>query len=152
MKDLLIQALNEASVVMEAKIPQTKTEVKYVNIEDVSPLGIAAFMKTNNIPDTAYFGGKPNGDDAYSEICLCYDVAIPTTDKDKLKFRREKFSSIVFKHVFDLLTTKHGYKRTGFDSRALRPFYGESIYDMYIVKNFDRIVEYYSIYFEPPAS
>ena len=138
MKDLLIQALNEASVVMEAKIPQTKTEVKYVNIEDVSPLGIAAFMKTNN--------------DAYSEICLCYDVAIPTTDKDKLKFRREKFSSIVFKHVFDLLTTKHGYKRTGFDSRALRPFYGESIYDMYIVKNFDRIVEYYSIYFEPPAS
>ena len=50
-------------------------------------------MKENNIPDTAWFGGKPNSYDAFDEVCLCYDVKIPTTDKEKLKYKKEKFTN-----------------------------------------------------------
>lgn len=146
MKELIIQALNDAFVMLEKRIPQTKVEIKYINIEDVKPCDISKFINDNNIPNNAYFGGKPNGYDAFSEFCLCYEVNIPTTDKDKLKFNRKIFSDIAFKLVHDSLTN-NGYKRRGYNSGLLKQFDDTTLYDMYIDKDFDRIVLYYSLPF-----
>ena len=67
-------------------------------------------------------------------------------DKDKLKFRRKRFSTIAFKRVFDLLTT-NGYKRVGFNSGLLRDYKDTTVYDMYMENDFDRLVKYYSLSF-----
>lgn len=145
-KDLMIQALDDAFTKIEKITPQTKVDVKYVNIEDAKPSDIVDFMKENNIPENAYFGGKSNGYDGFDQVCLCYDIDVPTTDKEKLKFKKGKFTQIAFEKVFQILTI-NGYKRVGFNSGLLKQFDDTTIYDMYINKDFDRLVKYYSLYF-----
>jgi hypothetical protein len=146
MKELIVQALSAAIVLLESRIPQTKKKTIYVNIDDVKPSDILSFMKDNDIPDTAEFGGKPNGYDAFDEVCLVYDIDIPTTDKDKLKAKKDRFTNIAFRAVYDLLIV-NGYKRVGYRSGLLKPFDNTTVYDMYINKEFDRLVEYYSLPF-----
>ena len=146
MKDLIIQALNDAFARFEKTVPQTKTKTEYVDIEDVSPANIVSFMKEKNIPDNACFGGKPNGYDAFDQVCLCYDVKIPTTDKERLKYKREKFSNSAWAKVYPLLT-QNGYKRVGFNTGLLKAFDDTTVYDMFINSDFDRLVKYYSLSF-----
>jgi len=148
MKELIIQALNEAFVVLEKQVPQTKRETKSVSIGDTKPIDLPRFMKDNNIPDRADFGGEDNGYDAWYTFstCLSWEVSVPTTNEDKVKFRRKIFSAICFTNVYKILT-KNGYKRVGSDWRLLKQFDDTTIYDMYINKDFDRLVKYYSMSF-----
>ena len=146
MKDLITQALNNAFALFEKSVPQTKSETKYVNIDDVSPLNIVNFMKENDIPDNACFGGKPNGYDAFDQVCLCYDIKIPTTDKDKLEYKKKRFTSSAWAKVYPLLT-QNGYKRVGFNTGRLKEFDDTTVYDMFINNDFDRLVKYYSLPF-----
>lgn len=146
MKDLIIKALDDALILLEKRIPQTKKEIEYVNIDDVAPLELIQFMKDNNIPDDAYFGGKPNSYDSFDEVCLCYNVDIPTTEKDKLRFCRSAFTSIAWEFVYDLLI-KNGYKRISYNSASLKQFDGTSVYEMYINNDYDSLVKYYSLSF-----
>ena len=146
MKELIIQSLNTAFTVLEKRTPLTKKKAESVSIIDINPIDIPSFMKTNNIPNDASFDGRDNGYDAWDDILLSWEIDIPTTDKDKLKFKRDKFSSIAFKLVYDLLI-KNGYKRVGYSSSLLKQFDDTTVYDMYINKDFDRLVKYYSLPF-----
>lgn len=146
MKNLIMTALNDAYMKFGKTIPQTKKASHFISISDVNPLDIAKFMKDNSIPNTASFGGKDNGYDAWDDIGLCWDIDVPTTDKDKLKFKKDKFSTTAFKFVFDILTT-NGYKRVGFNSGLLKQFNDTTVYDMYINNDYDRLVAYYSLPF-----
>lgn len=146
MKDLIKKALDDAFIVLEKRIPQTKVECEYVNIEDVKPLELIQFMKDNNIPDNAEFAGKPNGYDAFDQVCLCYDIHIPTTKTDKLKFCKHSFTSIAWRFVYYLLI-RNGYKRVGYNTALLKQFYEATVYDMYINNDYDMLVKYYSLAF-----
>lgn len=146
MKELIIKALNDAFAEFKNRIPQTRTDVKYVDIENVSPLEIVRFMVDNNIPMDAEFGGRPNGYDAFEAVCLCYNVKIPTTEKEKLNYCKANFASCAFRHVYNMLTSV-GYKRVGFSTRLLNEFDDTTVYEMYINNEFDRLVKYYSLPF-----
>ena len=147
MKDLIKKALDDAFILLEKRIPQTKKEIKYINIEDVKPSELTQFMKDNNIPDDADFVcGKPNGYDSFDEVCLSFSVDIPTTEKEKLKFCRSAFTSIAWQFVYDLLI-KNGYKRISYNSASLKQFDGTSVYEMYINNDYDLLVKYYSLSF-----
>lgn len=146
MKELIISALSNAILQLEKRIPLTKNDTKYVSIEDVCPVNIADFMKENNIPNDAFFAGRPNGYDAFDQICLCYDVKIPTTAKDQLKFKKSQFSTIAFKEVYNLLLS-NGFKRVGYNSGRLKEFDDTTVYEMFISQDFDRLVKYYSLPF-----
>lgn len=146
MKNLIIKALDDALILLEKRIPQTKKEIKYVNIEDVKPSELTQFIKDNNIPDDAYFGNDLNKYEGCDEVCLCYEVDIPTTEKDKFKFCRQSFTSIAWKCVFDLLI-KNGYKRVPYNSGLLKQFDRITVYDMYINNDYDMLVKYYSLPF-----
>lgn len=147
MKELLIQALDEAFVKLEKQVPQTKKQTKSISILDVKPLNLLEFMKANNVPDDADFDGKDNGYDGWNDILLSWSIDVPTTDKDKLDFKRRRFSDVAFKCVYDLLT-KNGYKRNGYNTGLLKQFDDTTVYDMYMSKDFDRLVKYYSLPFK----
>ncbi len=147
MKDLIIQALNDAIIVLDKRTPTTKTKMVEVNIEDVSPIGIIKFMQENNIPENAFFSTNATENSGFTvNPILCYDITIPTTDADKLKFRNSAFTMIAFKEVFNLLTT-NGFKRVGFNSGLLKDYIDTTVYKMFIENDFDRLVKYYSLSF-----
>jgi len=149
MKDLIKQALAVAIIILENSIPQTKLKVvEDISLDDINPIDIAKYMKDNNIPDNAYFMGIDNGDDGYSRYCLAYDIQIPTTDKDKDKYRKERFTSYAFKQVYDLLI-KNGYKRISSWSSSYKEFDKKTVYEMFTNNEFDRLVQYYSLSFFP---
>jgi hypothetical protein len=146
MKTLLIQALDDAFVVLEKQVPNTKKKMEFMSILDIKPSEISSLMKENDIPDDAYFTGRDNGDDGWDDILLAWDVDIPTTEKDKILYKRKTFSTIAFRKVYELLTTS-GYKRVGFSTGLLKQFDDTTVYDMYMNKDFDRLVKYYSLPF-----
>ena len=143
MKDLLIQALTDAFAHVEKQIPQTKKETKEISIENVKPLDIVDFMKENGIPDDAYF---VVGEEGQYGVFLSWDVEVPTTEADKLKFVKYKTDYVTWQYVYKLLTA-NGYKRIRYDASYFRKFGDTSIYKMFIEKDFDRLVEYYSGFF-----
>lgn len=146
MKELIKQALTEAYELFEKEIPQTKTEIKTVML-NVEPINIVSFMKDNDIPDDAWFStAEAEGFCNSSDACLCYRIKVPTTDKDKLKFKKEKFTQVAWKFVYDLLK-KNNYKRVGYNTGLLDNFRDTTVYDMYIANDFDRLVKYYSLPF-----
>ena len=55
MKDLIIQALNNAFGILEKQIPQTKKKTESISIIDVKPSELLSFMKSNDIPNDAVF-------------------------------------------------------------------------------------------------
>ena len=109
---------------------------------------VLTFFVGNYTMYDAYFDGVDNGYDAWmgGYIQLSWVVPVPTTDNDKLKYRRRRFTSIAWRAVFDLLTTS-GYKRVGYNSGLLKDFDDTTVYDMYMAKDFDRLVKYYSLPF-----
>lgn len=147
MKDLIIQALNEAHNRLLKSIPQTKKVEKTISIMDVKPIELLAFMKDNDIPDNAVFHGTDNGYDGWDDFVLAWDIEIPTSDSDKLLHKRLRFSEIAHQMVYDLLT-KNGYKRVRVSSQNLKGYSSSHIYEMFLNKDFDGFLDYYSLYFK----
>lgn len=139
METLLMQALSDAFDLLEKQVPQTKKKSKSISIRDVNPLELTSFMKKNGVPKNATFGGTDNGYDGWSDIVLEWYVDVPTTQKDKLDFRRNRFTTIAFKKVYDLLTA-NGYNRVGFNTGLLKQF--DSWYKKVVGAN--------SVYFTKP--
>jgi hypothetical protein len=146
MKNLIIEALDNAFESLIKNVPLTKKKTEYISILDVNPLELIKFMKDNNIPDNASFGGRDNGYDGWDDICLVWEVDEPTTETDKLKYKKKRFTSIAFQSVYQVLVNNN-YKRVGYDSGSLKQFDDTTVYEMYIKKDFDRLVKYYSLPF-----
>lgn len=149
MKELIIQALDSAYEKFKNTTPLTKKQTEYVSIDDVHPMKLADFIKENNIPETAWFGGKPNGYDAFNEVCLCYYIDVPTTEKEREKYKKSRFTTYAFQSVYNkLIKENNGYKRVGYGTHLLREFDDTCVYEMYMAKDFDRLVKYYSLPFQ----
>ena len=162
MKNLISKALNDAFTTLENQVPQTKKKTESISIQGVKPSELMSFMKSNDIPNDAYFTGADNGNDGWDDIVLAWEIDIPTSEKEKSEFKNRRFHDIAFKKVYDLLTTK-GYKRISERDRDrisyrkvnypshLIMFDNKTVYEMYVDKDIDKIVEYYSMYFQKEA-
>lgn len=159
MKNLILKALDEAFTTLENQVPQTKKKTETISIQDVKPSELMSFMKSNNIPNDAYFTGTDNGYDGWDDIVLAWEVDVPTSEKEKLEFKNRRFHHIVFSKVYDLLIP-NGYKRISGQDRDritykrisnisfIIMFDNKTVYEMYIDKDIDKLVEYYSMYFQ----
>lgn len=163
MKNLLTKALVDAFITLEKQVPQTKKKTETISIQDIKPSQLMSFMKYNDIPNDAYFSGADNGYDGWNDIVLAWEVDVPTSEKEKLEYKNYRFHDIAFKKIYDLLTT-NGYKRTSGQDRgritykktsnsisSIIMFDNKSMYEMYIDKDLDKLVEYYSMYFQKEA-
>lgn len=148
MKHLIIAALNEVEKWVYSDMPHTKKKTIEIDISDVEPKDFAKFMQDNNIPENSWFSGAANSYDSMDYPTINYEIDIPATKEDKLKYIKEKFNLRAFKRVHDTLTT-NGYKRQGYNSGLLREFDNTTVYDMYMQEDFDRLVKYYSLPFKP---
>ena len=160
MRNLISKALNDAFTTLENQVPQTKKKTETISIQDVKPSELVLFMKSNDIPNNACFSGTDNGYDGWNDIVLAWEVDVPTSEKEKLEYKNYRFHDIAFKKVYDLLTT-NGYKRiSGRDINRITykkrsntvssiiMFDNKSVYEMYVDKDLDKLVEYYSMYFQ----
>lgn len=148
--NLIIQGLNDAMDKTKKYAHMTKSETRSISIDNVNPVDLTSFMDSNNIPSDAYFNGTDNGYDGWYpyDLKLCWEVEVPTTEDERVSFRKKKFNtSLAFKSVYDLLIA-NGYVRSGFNSGLLKEFDDTSVYDMYMNKEYDRLVKYYSLSFK----
>lgn len=147
MKDILIQALDTAFEVMNSVPPQTKRVVKKISIDNVEPLQLQRFIKDNNIPKRAYFGGHGNVEEGESEAFLCWDIEEPLSSVEQRKHDIKKFDRQAWYTVYKWLTNE-GYKRCGCNTSEFKQFEDTTILDMYIENDFDRLAKYYSLFFK----
>ena len=160
MKNLISKALNNAFTTLENQLPQTKKKTKTISIQDVKPSQLMSFMKSNDIPNDAYFTGTDNGYDGWNDVVLAWEVDEPTSEKEKSEYKNYRFHDIAFKKVYDLLTT-NGYKRISDRNQgritykkrsnsisSIIMFDNKSVYEMYMDKDLDKLVEYYSMRFQ----
>jgi len=145
MKELLIKALDSAFELLEKQIPQTRRKVKSLSIYYVYPTDLPKFLIDNNVPSACSFNWDTASIDWYVEV--------PITEEIKLAFQRTKFTRLADIAIHKLLT-ENGYKRQGYNSNintfdSLQDGY-QTLFDMYIYKYFDKIVDYYSLYYAKP--
>jgi hypothetical protein len=146
MEKLIELALNDAFTILSKRIPQTKNETVFISLDNVSPLELPEFLSKESIPLDAWFGGRDNGYDGFNDIGLCYYQQVPTTEKEKVDYCIRNFSSIAFPLISKALTSK-GLKRVGVGTHLLKKFSNTSVYEMYLLKDFEILKEYYSLYF-----
>ena len=163
MKNLISKALNNAFTTLENQLPQTKKKTKTISIQDVNPSQLMSFMKSNDIPNDAYFTGTDNGYDGWNDVVLAWEVDEPTSEKEKSEYKNYRFHDIAFKKVYDLLTTngfkrisdrnqgRITYKKRSNSISSIIMFDNKSVYEMYMDKDLDKLVEYYSMYFQKEA-
>ena len=147
MKELIKQALNNALQISETKIPKTKKETKYLNIENIKPFELSDFLIKNNFPKNCWFGWKPNGYDSFAEVCLCYEIETPLDKKEIESFKNTKFHQIAFNEVYKILTS-NGYKRKGFNSNETKQFKNTNILQIFMNNDIETLEKYYSLYFK----
>lgn len=160
MRNLISKALNDAFTILENQVPQTKKKTETISIQDVNPSELMSFMKSNDIPDDAYFTGTDNGYDGWDDIVLAWQIVLPTSEKEKEEYKNYRFHDIAFKKVYDLLTT-NGYKRIPITNQnkitykkrsngisSIIMFDNKSVYEMYMDKDLGKLVEYYSMCFQ----
>jgi hypothetical protein len=149
MKVLIIKALNSAFELMNKKIPLTKKKSKSLQIQDVAPIDLFDFMTKNNIPNDCYFDAE--GEDFEIKYpLLCWEIDIPTTDEDQLTFKKTRFTGIAGVQVHHTLLN-NGYvkKNNALDVVLVsKLLYQTTVYDMYINKEWEKLVEYYSFFLE----
>jgi hypothetical protein len=162
MKKLISKSLNDAFTTLENQVPQTKKKTETISIQDVKPSELMSFMKSKDIPNDAYFTGSDNGYDGWNDIVLAWEVDVPTSEKEKLEYKNRRFHDIAFKKVYDLLTIngykrisernqgRISYKKVSYTSHIIM-FDNKSVYEMYMDKDLDKLVEYYSMYFQKEA-
>lgn len=144
MKNLIIESLHEGYNFLKKTTPKTKIMEKTISIIDVKPIDLLTFMKDNNIPENACFDGGDNGYDGL----LSWDVKVPNMEEDRVKYIADKFNKgTAFKFVYNKLIS-NGYKRIGFNSTYLKEFKNTTPYDMFINKEMDKLVKYYSLFFK----
>jgi hypothetical protein len=73
MRNLISKALNDAFTTLENQVPQTKKKKETISIQDVKPSQLMSFMKSNDIPNDAYFTGADNGYDGWDDIVLAWE-------------------------------------------------------------------------------
>jgi hypothetical protein len=154
MKDLIIQALNSVyQKAINADISETKRVEKTISIENVKPIDIASFMRENNVPDDAELRHSTCESiyDACEGFYLSWIVEKPLSESEKeverLKSKKRFFSNYSFQAVHGLLT-ENGYKRVGVNTALLTPYSKDAVYEMFLDKDFDGLVKYYSLYFK----
>ena len=147
MKDILIKILDECFYEVVRFTPTTKKKTVSISIQDIRPTDIIRFMEENNIPEDAYFTGTDNGYDGWDDVVLEWDVSVPTTELDKIEYRRKRFANTAFRKLYKALTA-NGYKRAGVPSQLLDQFKSRTVYEMYVEKDFDTLIKYYSLYFK----
>jgi len=149
MQDILIPALHEAFAKVNSQVPATKRSTASIDISDVNPVDLSKFMLDNNVPSDAYFDGNDDGYDGWcaGQVKLTWDINIPTTLDDHLKFKRKRFQSVAWAHLHPKLVAS-GYKRVGTNSSNFKQFDGTTLYDMYVAGDFDRLAKYYSLTFK----
>ena len=148
MKSLLSPVLNAAMAKLNKQVPQTKGSTQSIDISEVRPKDLAAFMSDNNVPDDCYFDGTENAYDAWEvdSTKLTWDIQIPTTDADKLRYKRKRFQSILWHALYPVLLA-NGYKRISSGSDKFKQFDDTTLYDMVVDGNIDRVIAYYSLSF-----
>jgi hypothetical protein len=139
-------ALKDAMVVLDRTTPTTKKVIKSKSITDIMPIDLMDFMAKNNIPDDAVFDGNDNGYDAWDDILISWKIEVPTTEKDRLDYRRRRFSTLAFSKVAKLAEANK-YKRLSVASYLLKEL-DDNIYDIYRTKGFDRLTQHYALYFK----
>lgn len=136
--------LNQAFILTNSQAPKTKKKTKTISLDGITPNALQAFMVNNAIPADAWFTILDNG---WADVGLAWEMDVPTTEEDKTAFVKERFQYVAWSLVYKTLTEK-GYKRQGFNTSLLKSF--ASVYEMYTNKEFDRLAEYYSLYFAKP--
>ena len=145
MRNLISKALNDAFTTLENQIPQTKKKTETISIQDVKPSQLMSFMKSNDIPNDAYFTGADNGYDGWNDIVLAWEVDVPTSEKEKLEYKNYRFHDIAFKKVYDLLTT-NGYKRISDRNQGRITYKQRSKYSGILsIILFDNIINFYKL-------
>lgn len=121
-------------------------EVRSIDISDVRPTDLLAFMKENNVPEDAYFDTQESIID-YDTVLLSWKVKVPMSDKQMANYRMRQFEIRHFKAVKEALE-EAGYRRISSGSHKLKEFKDTSVYDMYLAGEWDRLVKYYSLSFK----
>ena len=149
MKDIIISTLDKFNADCDNNAPTTMLEKKSISIMDIDPWELADFMRKKNIPKDVEFDGRDNGYDAWDDILLSWNVIVPASESYKIGIKKSRFKNAAHQTVCNALKESGYINYSSLISiKEYKKFKRTSIYKMYVNKEFNQLVEYFSIYYK----
>lgn len=149
MKNLIILALGKAYQRAIYDVPQIKYDVtKSDNINGMSVNQLLSFIKENNIDQEALVSADTESSDVFVSVHLNLYNKIPLTAEEKEDAVRGIFNRYAAMDAVRIMLETNGYKSKDIDRNKLKAFKDMSVYDMYMAKEFDVLVNYFSLFFD----
>ena len=146
MKELIIQALDKAYEILRDKTPTYKDQTITLDIRDISPVELSHILIEEEVPDEAEFD--------WEEQTVTWTIKEPTSDLNNLNFIKTNFSEYAWKEIKNVLYPREINTN---NSGGLNDFIHYAkyrnplIYELYINKDWDTLVHFYSIIFVNPT-
>ena len=147
----LVPYINKISV------PLTKTITKTIAIEDGMNINslqekISNISKKHKVDEKDIWISVDEDEDFTlgcntARLCACFKAEVKKSGKDIHLETKKRVNNSSFGIIHRAMTAE-GFKRVGFGSNLLAPFDDTTVYDMAIAEEFDRLADYFSLYFD----
>jgi len=145
MNELIISALHEAKKLIDKQAAsQTNRLTNELSINEVIPSELNYFIKENNIPFNSYF----DFDCDKNEVLICWDIEDKLSEKERLEYKKRRFPNVAYSFIFKNMV-KAGFNRTAYNVKEQTDILNKNeVYEAYLKKDFDKLVNGYSIMFK----
>lgn len=149
MKNLIILALDEAYKRSKKDAPEIKYDVtKSGSISGMTVSQLLSFIKENNINPEAVVSVDTESSDVFISVRLNLYNNIPLTEQEREYAVRGNFDRYAAMGAVRIMLENNGYKSKYVDRDKLMMYKTMSLYDMYMAKEFDFLVNYFSLFFD----
>lgn len=165
MKDLIISALTETFEFVTKRTPTTKIVEEFFDANECSIADLQQIIKDNDLPQDAFLEMWHPQEDNINYDNWNYDgdgylidalgfvkrVVIPTTEKDQLRYKVKEMRAKAWINI-ELILYNNGYSHNYYYYNNDNMFKGcptekIDVYNLYINKEWDKLVGYYSKYY-----
>lgn len=109
---------------------------------------LAKYAKDKKLPADAYIISVDDDEQfGTRSLCICYKKKMRRKKEDREDEIKRRFSNANFKIAYDIFIAA-GFKRVGVNSSEFERFDGDSVYAMLHRKDYDKIMEYYMLFFK----
>jgi hypothetical protein len=148
MKELIIEALNIAFERVKARAPQKKDKTITLGIHGLTPCEVAKLLLEENVPEYAEFD--------WDDQVITWISKVNPTDRETQTYIECEFSRIAWDEIHLALIREH-YQRVNHTMSTLNhwisfaTYRNPMIYDLYIKRDWDTLVHFYSVVFVNPS-
>jgi len=147
-KDILVPYFNTAKVKTEKTVTKQFPISEGLTLSELNKEISAIAEKTGFDKDSFSIESYCDSSERCMGMVASIDIQEPLTEKEYRENLKKKVNNSTFPKIKKVVVDKKGLSRVSPYSSEFKKFDDTSVFDMLEKKDYDRLVQYYSLYFQ----